>query len=94
MKKFKVIEESRFLKKQDMQDMIGGRICTGTGTNFTICQPISLNGFNSDNMCGITLWGTCDEGWEYNASGACLAKLDVTCPGFKGYIGPIPPPIY
>lgn len=37
MKKFKVIEESRFLNKQNLKQIVGGK-CIGD-TNFTICEP-------------------------------------------------------
>ena len=44
MKKFKVIEESRFLKKQDMQNLIGGD-----------CAPVTsiCNVGNPHESCGI-----------------------------------------
>lgn len=51
MKKFKVIEESRFLNKQNLKQIVGGK-CIGD-TNFTICEPGAqlAGGFSTNPMC-------------------------------------------
>ena len=52
MKKFKVIEESRFLNKQNLKQIVGGK-CIGD-TNFTICEPgAQLAGGFSTNFGGV-----------------------------------------
>ena len=95
MKKFKVIEESRFLNKTSMESITGG-VCIGDA-NFTICQPgVQLSeGFSTNPMCGGQIrWGTCDIGWDYQGAGACLARFRTDpCRADRTYIGPIAPPL-
>lgn len=93
MKKFKVIEESRFLNKQNLKQIVGGK-CIGD-TNFTICEPGAqlAGGFSTNPMCpGQLRWGTCDIGWDYQGAGACFNNfVTEPCSAKKQYIGPIAP---
>ena len=95
MKKFKVIEESRFLNKQNLKQIVGGK-CIGD-TNFTICEPGAqlAGGFSTNPMCpGQLRWGTCDIGWDYQGAGACFNNfVTEPCSAKKQYIGPIAPPL-
>ena len=95
MKKFKVIEESRFFNKKNLKQIVGGK-CIGD-TNFTICEPGAqlAGGFSTNPMCpGQLRWGTCDIGWDYQGAGACFNNfVTEPCSAKKQYIGPIAPPL-
>ncbi|WP_295939102.1 hypothetical protein [uncultured Alistipes sp.] len=56
MKKFKVIEKSRFLDEKEMSRTVGGATCPNEEGNFTTCEnnyiDTGLCGLNRHNLCG------------------------------------------
>ena len=90
MKKFKVIEKSRFLNKNAMATIEGGSCI---GAIYTICKPATAEGFSTNPSCGATLYGTCDVGWIYKATELCHNTHLVSCGTGTRYFGPIPPPL-
>lgn len=91
MKKFKVIEESRFLDKNSMGNLVGG---TCIGAIYTICKPAVAGGFSVDPTCGIRpQYGTCSIGWIYEGTELCLKAHATYCGSERDYFGEIPIPL-
>lgn len=90
MAKFKIIEESRFLNKNALENMKGG---TCIGDIHTICVPNLTQGFNINPMCRPFPRGTCDIGWRYEGVGFCVNINTTICGGDRQYDGQIPMPL-
>ena len=90
MKKFKVIEKSRFLDKNAMASIEGGSCI---GAIYTICRPGATNIFQTDPLCGATLYGTCGVGLLYKATEYCNNINTVSCGTEQLYMGPVPTPL-
>lgn len=93
MKKFKVIEESRFLDKETKQQIKGGVIttlCTTILPYFSpTCPPHETCGsavVQNFSFCGIERFNYCGEAVQYKITGGfCgpMIRYDALCgPGF------------
>ncbi len=95
MKKFKIIEKSRFLKEEDMSDIQGGVSCSPnspysacSGIGHISCQPAATLGYSSSTCNGLGDLHTCGTDMNYSIS-VCLgwALFTSTCGGGITYQG-------
>lgn len=92
MKKFKILEKSRFLNNQDMDQLQGGdmscsqgqpyAMCDGAGT-YIMCRARSLNGFSSGSCNGVANgYLVCGSDMYYASQSCGLPSTNTsnTCP--------------
>ncbi len=97
--KCKVIEESRFRKMENMEDVKGGITCTvmspystsckSWNIGYIICSAPSVSGGYSTSTChGIGDLHTCGRDMNYNQS-TCFGwgAFSVSCPATTTYQG-------
>lgn len=102
MSKFKVIEESRFLKNNLMKEITGGVIinsgtctilsahdgCGGSSRIFTTCKESSVAMYESTNCGSVLPYVTCTVGMLYEHSTCGQMPTYMTwCPGQADYNG-------
>lgn len=88
MKKFKVLENSRFQNSKALDSIKGGESCTGgeglmqcNKIAYMTCAPSSAVGFHQTEMCA-TMHGSCGGG-DYSFS-FCMGQVHGTlCSGSK-----------